>query len=662
MRGQWRALLYRSIRPTFTRQGPTKVLPQLASTPLEARLKLMGDQYDQDLARAIALSLEDSRPKTPASKTVIDLVSDDDEEIDPKYEAELKRTLEASQSKSQAKMNAIPIVEHQSPPPAQPAPYNPLSAFLSERGQLEKQRIERQKRLRENAGLEDVNDDKRPAKRQHLSSSIKRSLDESPSSSRSSSPKASVPAATNSVPTGEQFFWNGELRQTATRYGEPRKDGKPTFRLSEILGDQTEIAFAVISSYALNIAWIYQFFDRSTPIILVGQPGSDGQASMKYVLPNWIKTTPPLRGGWGCMHMKFMLLFYKSGRLRVVVSTANLIPYDWRDMENTAWVQDIPLKPNPTPHDAKATEDFPAMLQFVLNSVHVKQALLLVLKDYPNLPLRTIEELRMRWDWSKVSVHLIASIAGKHEGWPSVIRTGHPRLMKILRNTGMSLGKDKVLDLECQGSSLGTYTTQWMNEFYCSARGDSAESWLDEPKKGRERLPYPPIKVIFPTKGTVKASAAGEPGGGTIFCRRKQWEAKNYPRDHFYDSKSKAGFALMHSKMILALIRDAASASKPTEVHDSDTEESDDEIEEVQPAIGWLYVGSHNFTPSAWGTLSGSAFNPILNISNYELGIVFPVKTEEQANSLACWQRPPRKYVTGQDDPWIQEESPYFQA
>ena len=33
-----------------------------------------------------------------------------------------------------------------------------------------------------------------------------------------------------------------------------------------------------------------------------------------------------------------------------------------------------------------------------------------------------------------------------------------------------------------------------------------------------------------------------------------------------------------------------------------------------QQLAGWVYVGSHNFTPSAWGTLSGSAFTPILNV------------------------------------------------
>lgn len=38
-------------------------------------------------------------------------------------------------------------------------------------------------------------------------------------------------------------------------------------------------------------------------------------------------------------------------------------------------------------------------------------------------------------------------------------------------------------------------------------------------------------------------------GGGTIFCRRSQWVVKNFPRGQFYDSKSKGGPVLMHSKV-----------------------------------------------------------------------------------------------------------------
>ena len=61
-----------------------------------------------------------------------------------------------------------------------------------------------------------------------------------------------------------------------------------------------------------------------------------------------------------------------------------------------------------------------------------------------------------------------------------------------------------------KGSSLGVYTTQWFNEFHWSARGRSAEDWLDEPKKRREKLPYPAIKVVYPTKGTVQQTRLGE--------------------------------------------------------------------------------------------------------------------------------------------------------
>lgn len=53
-------------------------------------------------------------------------------------------------------------------------------------------------------------------------------------------------------------------------------------------------------------------------------------------------------------------------------------------------------------------------------------------------------------------------------------------------------------------------------------------------------------------------------------------------------------------------------------ISDSETESESDvpgnAPEAQREPIGWAYVGSHNFTPSAWGTLSGSGFNPTLNV------------------------------------------------
>jgi len=50
-----------------------------------------------------------------------------------------------------------------------------------------------------------------------------------------------------------------------------------------------------------------------------------------------------------------------------------------------------------------------------------------------------------------------------------------------------------------------------MNEFHWSARGESAEDWLDMKRAHREKLPYPPVKIIFPSLKTVKATVLGEP-------------------------------------------------------------------------------------------------------------------------------------------------------
>ena len=50
-----------------------------------------------------------------------------------------------------------------------------------------------------------------------------------------------------------------------------------------------------------------------------------------------------------------------------------------------------------------------------------------------------------------------------------------------------------------------------MNEFHWSARGESAEDWLDVKKAHREKLPYPSVKIIFPSLKTVRESVLGEP-------------------------------------------------------------------------------------------------------------------------------------------------------
>lgn len=135
---------------------------------------------------------------------------------------------------------------------------------------------------------------------------------------------------------------------------------------------------------------------------------------------------------------------------------------------------------------------------------------------------------------------------------------------------GHSLSKinaGKELVLECQGSSIGTYSVSWLNEFYYSARGISPEKWLAIPKAKRSKMNLPPIKILFPSFDTVEQSVMGKPvshienygtvlntgdifqGAGTMFCRERQWNAATFPKDLFYDANSKRGGVMMHTKV-----------------------------------------------------------------------------------------------------------------
>ncbi|THG97927.1 hypothetical protein EW026_g4163 [Hermanssonia centrifuga] len=477
---------------------------------------------DEEIARAIALSLQETSQVPAKSKAVevIEIQDDSDDEVSPSHskaatEVEvsgMRPSTRTSCAKStSSSTREVPLTR-------------PGGAFLFDRAQLERERLARQKRLRpdivHNRGNEDEEDEEveeQPnAKRQRFSPSLT-SAQRANMPSSSTRSVASTSVNTNLIAQSgsaagrsESLFWEGELRQTANKHVDLDKDVRPVFRLTEILAPRDEIMFAIVSAYVINFPWLYALFNPRTPVIAVTHD-PQGNETIKEVLPEWIKTTPFLRGGRGCMHMKFMLLFYKSGRLRIVVSTANLLEIDWRDIENSVWVQDVSLRSTPIPHDSKAA-DFPSAFTRVLRAVNVAPALLTLSKNgHENLPLRRLEDLRSKWDFSKLKAQLVPSLAGKHEGWHQVLQTGHTALMKAVRDLRVRTTKGNELVLECQGSSIGTYTTQWTNEFYCSARGDSAEQWLDKSRASRSKLDYPSLKILFPSGRTVRESVLGEP-------------------------------------------------------------------------------------------------------------------------------------------------------
>ncbi|KAJ7777111.1 tyrosyl-DNA phosphodiesterase-domain-containing protein [Mycena metata] len=575
-----------------------------------------------------AVSGATRKPRTTSDKPIIVIDDSDDDSgvkselpIRTKTVSNLEPLRHASTAASTPSPSSVSLGKQKEPPAAVPSFHSSSLGSLPDRAQMEAERLARRKRLLQDD--EAAGDSKRQ---------------------RTSDAAVSISTKTS---LASRMFYDGASFPTATVHANPRADGREAIRFEDIVG-KSELKLAILSSYTLDPNWLALHFDSDVPVIVVAGTGSEENGpsmSRSFRNLNWIQTCPKL-GKSGCFHMKYMVLCYKSGRLRVVVSTANLLLLDWEHLENAVFIHDVlPRSSSNVIGDnlganEESADGFSTVLENVLKATNVGPALESLRGKTPDLPLKSISDISRLWDWSNVTAELVPSFAGKWEGWKKIQATGHPRLMCALNTLNLATSDTQKLVVECQGSSIGTYTSQWFNQFYISATGHSSalKSHMRLSERERKKLEYPSgVKVVFPTLATVKDT--GRHGAGSLFCTRKKWDGKSFPRAAFHDSKSSAGRVLMHTKMVIGSF---------TQNRNTKTDPSD--------AAGWGYVGSHNFTAAAWGNLSGSADAPVLNVNNYELGVVIPLQTVQDVDSASAWERPPRKY-TADDVPWMQEEN-----
>lgn len=117
------------------------------------------------------------------------------------------------------------------------------SSFLTERAQLEQERLTRLKRLRES----------------HLQSPEPQPKRRTPSRATSCTPASQAgPGGRGKERAAEaaEVFWDGELRQTANQHVEPGRngeDGTPVFRLSQIIGDVRPFFYSCEAPCRMNV-------------------------------------------------------------------------------------------------------------------------------------------------------------------------------------------------------------------------------------------------------------------------------------------------------------------------------------------------------------------------------------------------------------------------
>lgn len=216
--------------------------------------------------------------------------------------------------------------------------------------------------------------------------------------------------------------------------------------------------------------------------------------------------------------------------------------------------------------------------------------------------------------------------------------------------------------LECQGSSIGSLATSWVSDFYQCALGLSFDGTSDEERAlarhcrslARERL-----RIIFPTRDYVITSRAGPEAFGTIFCADKHSRVaesakrakgldgekveQSIERGRFYRCEYGHGGVErpLHTKLITAFLPPC----------------------EDRNAI-WMYLGSANMTPSAWGYFNRRAGSERrIIIANYELGVLVSLDADGASTLFGGegktfplpYKRPIAEYSSS-DSPWIQGE------
>lgn len=169
-------------------------------------------------------------------------------------------------------------------------------------------------------------------------------------------------------------------------------------------------------------------------------------------------------------------------------------------------------------------------------------------------PTEYYKNALLNFDYSAASnVRLVLSVPGNFKSPSDIHTTGHTGLAYSLQELGLIVPPEGAkLDVEAQGSSIGSYFLDWMRTFYRSCLGwdpkspDLKTSTSKRAVTYRNTEEWPLVKIVYPTFKTVKESINGPQGGGTIFCPLDYWHKPKFPKHLFYDSRSKRDGLLQH--------------------------------------------------------------------------------------------------------------------
>lgn len=281
-------------------------------------------------------------------------------------------------------------------------------------------------------------------------------------------------------------------------------------------------------------------------------------------------------------HTKMMLLGYKDGSMRVVVSTANLYEDDWHNRVQGLWMSDK-LEPMPDDYDTAAGESVTGF----------RNDLLKYLTSYNNPKLQPWIVRVRKSNFKSVNVCLVTSIPGTHHEGTNGYAHGHGRVSWLLSKHCAEI--EDTSPIVVQSSSLGSFGANpnvWLaSEFVNSLRRDTQ-------RLGIRKLPQ--LKLIYPSFNNVMGSHDGVLGGGCLPYGNQVHQKQGWLQQFLYQWKANGRY------------RSQAMPHIKTYARWTDKK------------LHWFVLTSANVSKAAWGSFNkSSSINVPLRINNYEAGVMF---------------------------------------
>lgn len=325
--------------------------------------------------------------------------------------------------------------------------------------------------------------------------------------------------------------------------------------IEEVL-QRDDLTLAVISAFQWNLDWLFSKLDiDSTDLLLI--MGVKGE-SLKQQCQEEASRMPRLRLCFApmdtavqIMHSKMMLLFHPT-YLRIVVTTANLVPHDWGEtgvMENMVFLIDLPRIEKPR----EQTTFFQTNLMGYLDAVGLDQSL---------------RQSLVNFDFSRTrDLAFVHSIGGVHTG-EEMGRTGFCGLGLAIRELGLEVLDGSPVTVDYVTSSLGSAHLDFLQNLYMACQGDDGltqhrwkqniitksgellDRWAElEAARLVSMDIYAKMRIYYPVHQTVEKSRGGTASGGTL-CFNGDFENYTYQvKEMMRDCWSRRSGLLMHNKV-----------------------------------------------------------------------------------------------------------------